>query len=60
MEHLYMVVYRYSQSDRWQPKSDGAFHSLTLAEGFRAALADINQQWEYIVMEAVMVIPEEF
>ena len=60
MEHLYMVVYRYSQTDRWQPKSDGAFQSQALAECFGAALASINPTWEYIVMEAVMVIPEEF
>ena len=60
MEHLYIVVYRLSRTDRWKPKIDGAFDSRGLAEGFRAALADINPSFEHIVMEAVMVSPEEF
>ena len=59
MENLYIVVYRYDKTSRWQPKIDGAFQTLALAEGFRAALADINPTWEYIVMEAMMVIREQ-
>ena len=60
MEHLYIVIYRTSDKDRWQPKMDGCFASRELAAGFTAALRDINPGWKYEIVEGSTLPPDGF
>ena len=58
MEALYIVIYRYSSTERWQPKDQGVFEDRKIAEGFRDALQFINPHAQYAIVEGPIVSPE--
>ena len=52
MEHLFIVIYRYSANEKWLAKSEGVFTDRGIAEGFKKALKyNAPTAWEYEVVE---------
>ena len=58
MKVFYIVVYRYSPSERWNVKIDGAFPERHLAEKLAEVCQYQNPTWQYAIVDGAIVSPE--
>lgn len=55
---LYIIVYRHSNKERWQEKTNGTFTDKRLAENYVEILRSQNPTTQYGIVEGPIVSPE--
>jgi hypothetical protein len=56
MEHLYIVLHKYSTEERWN--ADLVLNSMELARGYVAARQSIRPNDKWVVVEGTIITPE--